>query len=85
MHSYASASILVVQKVIGRESVTCCMEGSYGNSNFKKGNRTQPTNYRPVSLTAIACKTYWNSLVNHFTVNNPGFSCVTQLLEVIKD
>ena len=41
---------------------------------FKKGSRTQPTNYRPVSLTSIACKMLESiikdSLVHYFTVNN---------------
>ena len=66
---------------------------------FKKGSRTQPTNYRPVSLTSIACKMLESiikdSLVHYFTVNNlfsinqhgfrAGFSCVTQLLKVLED
>ena len=66
---------------------------------FKKGSRTQPTNYRPVSLTSIACKMLESiikdSLVHYFTVNNlfsinqhgfrAGFSCVTQLPKVLED
>ena len=63
---------------------------------FKKGNRTDPGNYRPVSLTSICCKILEqfvrDSIVDHMTDNNlysecqHGFrkkrSCVTQLLEV---
>ena len=61
----------------------------------KKGSRTQPTNYRLVSLTSIACKmlesTIKDSLVHYFTVNNlfsinqhgfqAGFSCVCKYLK----
>ena len=36
---------------------------------FKKGNKTQPGNYRPVSLTSIVCKLFEgfvrNVLMNH--------------------
>ena len=64
---------------------------------FKKGSKTDPGNYRPVSLTCIACKILESFIrdviVAHFTDNDlyakcqHGFrkkrSCVTQLLEVI--
>ena len=63
---------------------------------FKKGNKIDPGNYRPVSLTCICCKLLEefirDQIVNHMTENNlysecqHGFrkkrSCVTQLLEV---
>ena len=64
---------------------------------FKKGNKSTPSNYRPVSLTAICCKILERiikqEVVNHLENNNilnknqHGFrnrrSCITQLLEVI--
>ena len=63
---------------------------------FKKGNKTDPGNYRPVSLTCICCKILEqfvrDKIVEHMTDNKlysecqHGFrksrSCVTQLLEV---
>ena len=63
---------------------------------FKKGNKTDPGNCRPVSLTCICCKIMEqfvrDSIVKHMTENNlysenqHGFrkhrSCVTQLIEV---
>ena len=63
---------------------------------FKKGNRTDPGNYRPVSLTTICCKIMEqfirDSIVKHMNDNNlynecqRGFrssrSCITQLLQV---
>ena len=66
---------------------------------FKKGNKSDPGNYRPVSLTCILCKVLESLIrdviVTYFTENNlyancqHGFrkkrSCVTQLLEVMED
>ena len=66
---------------------------------FKKGNKSDPGNYRPVSLTCVLCKVLESLIrdviVTYFTENNlyakcqHGFrkkrSCVTQLLEVMED
>ena len=66
---------------------------------FKKGNRTHASNYRPISLTSICCKTMehiiYHSIIQHlnsFNVlieNQHGFrsqySCVTQLISLLKD
>ena len=66
---------------------------------FKKGNKNEAGNYRPVSLTCIICKVIESlvrdCVVSHFEDNDlyaecqHGFrgkrSCVTQLLEVIED
>ena len=66
---------------------------------FKKGNKTQPGNYRPVSLTSIVCKVFEgfvrNVLMSHLIDNNllapeqygfcGGRSCTTQLLNTIND
>ena len=63
---------------------------------FKKGNKTDPGNYRPVSLTCICCKLLEqfirDEIVKHMSDNKlysesqHGFrkqrSCVTQLIEV---
>ena len=63
---------------------------------FKKGNKTDPGNYRPVSLTSVCCKIMEqfvrDNIVKHMTTNDlysecqHGFrkkrSCVTQLIEV---
>ena len=65
----------------------------------KKGNKTDPSNYRPVSLTCICCKLMEkfirDSIVDHLIENDlysncqhgfrSGRSCVTQLIEVIDD
>ena len=66
---------------------------------FKKGNNTDPGNYRPVSLTSISCKILESIVtdeVRKFMETNKLFnkcqhgfrnkrSCVTQLLEVLND
>ena len=66
---------------------------------FKKGTKSVPGNYRPVSLTCIVCKIL-ESIIRDFVVEHMldcnlyskcqhGFrkhrSCITQLLEVMED
>ena len=66
---------------------------------FKKGDKHEPSNYRPVSLTSIPCKILESiirdELIRHLETSNwltddqHGFrqrrSCITQLLEVMED
>ena len=66
---------------------------------FKKGDKTNPGNYRPVSLTSVLCKVFEtlvrDELYNHLVNNNllsesqfgfcKGRSCVTQLLVTLHD
>ena len=66
---------------------------------FKKGNRSCLTNYRPISLTSLCCKTLehiiFHSIMEHLQINNVlienqhGFrvddSCQTQLISLVKD
>ena len=66
---------------------------------FKKGAKTTPGNYRPVSLTSIVCKVFESfirkSLFDHFVKNDllseeqygfcGGRSCTTQLLNTLYD
>ena len=66
---------------------------------FKKGTKTDPGNYRPVSLTSIICKVFEtfirDAIVSHLINNNllsseqfgfcKGRSCVTQLLSTLYD
>ena len=65
----------------------------------KKGPKQQVTNYRPISLTSIICKSMEkfvkDSLMNHMESNQlftngqhghrKGRSCITQLIEVMED
>ena len=66
-------------------------------ATFKKGKRTTPGNYRPVSLTFVICKLMesllrdqimsflnYNKLLNeHQHAFRSGRSCVTQLIDVL--
>ena len=66
---------------------------------FKKGKKTDPGNYRPVSLTSIICKVFEtfvrDALCNHLSENNllsdsqfgftKGRFCVSQLLVTINE
>ena len=66
---------------------------------FKKGNRSLPENYRPISLTAIPCKLFehiivskiWDHLNKHNIITNrqhgfrKGMSCEKQLIEALHD
>jgi hypothetical protein len=65
---------------------------------FKKGAKSDPGNYRPVSLTSVCCKLLESilrdALMAHLTGNNllnpsqhgfmPGKSCTTNLLEFME-
>ena len=64
---------------------------------FKKGSRTNPSNYRPIAITSVVCKimekliknTITNHLIKHnlLSVHQHGFvrnkSCLTNLLETL--
>ena len=66
---------------------------------FKKGKRSDPANYRPVSLTSVVCKTMEKivrkHIIHHLEQNKvmseeqhgfrAGRSCTTQLLEVCEE
>ena len=66
---------------------------------FKKGDKTNPANYRPVSLTCILCKTMehvifsqtmghldkYDTLVHFQHGFRPNHSCETQLLNTVED
>ena len=70
---------------------------AYVTPIFKKGSKLTPSNYRPVSLTCIACKVMEKvvraRVMKHLQDNNlismeqhgfvPGRSTITQLLEVL--
>lgn len=66
---------------------------------YKKGDKSSPTNYRPISLTSVCCKTMehiiYHSIMDHLNTYNiinsiqhgfrPGLSCQTQLILLIEE
>lgn len=66
---------------------------------FKKGQKSSPSNYRPVSLTSIVCKCMEiivrTSVIEHLVKNNlisdaqfgfrNGRSCILQLIDVMEE
>ena len=66
---------------------------------FKKGDKSKPNNYRPISLTSIYCKILEHILYHHIMDNIntnsilidqqfgfiSGHSCETQLISVVED
>ena len=66
---------------------------------YKKGDRTKPENYRPISVTSVPCKLMKriirDQIVEHMSRNDffspfqhgfvSGKSCMTQLLEFLDD
>jgi len=66
---------------------------------FKKGAHNNPSNYRPISLISICCKTLehiiFHSIMEHLNSNNiiienqhgfrSGHSCQTQLISLVED
>ena len=65
----------------------------------KKGSKTDPSNYRPISLTSVPCKIMESiirdEVIEHLMTNSlindaqhgfvPGRSCITQLLTTLED
>ena len=66
---------------------------------FKKGDRSKPNNYRPISLTSICCKIFehilYHHIIEHLNTNSilidqqfgfrSGHSCEAQLISVVED
>ena len=98
----ASAISLPLQKIfnLSLSSGECPSDWRSANVTpiHKKGDRTNPSNYRPVSLTSQVCKVLESMvrkhILEHLTTNNilsdrqHGFrerrSCLTNLLEVME-
>ena len=98
-----SSQIMLPLAVIYNKSFNeGCVPSEWKNANvtpiFKKGSKTDPGNYRPVSLTSVICKVMESilkdSLMLHLTSNNilkisqhgfmKGKSCLTNLLEYLE-
>ena len=93
----------VLTKIFNKSLTTGSLPRDWLNANvaplFKKGDRSNPANYRPVSLTSIICKllehVIHHHIMNHLDQFNilydkqhgfrKGLSCETQLTGLIND
>ena len=101
---YCAAKISPILQLIFTQSLnTGQLPSDWQKANicpvFKKGNRSNPSNYRPISLTSSCCKVFehivFHSIMDHLQLNNilinnqhgfrSGFSCQTQLISLIED
>ena len=101
---YCAAEISPILQIIFTQSLnTRELPSDWLKANicpiFKKGNRSSPSNYRPISLTSSCCKVLehiiFHSIMDHIQLNNilidnqhgfrPGFSCQTQLISLMED
>ena len=88
---------IIYRKSLEEGKLPMCWKTANISVIHKKGPKTQPNNYRPISLTSIPCKVLEKivrqSIMDHmdnnglFSKHQHGFrsgrSCVTQLLEVL--
>ena len=95
----APALTCIFQSSLSSGVVPADWRSAYVTPLFKKGEQYNPANYRPVSLTCIACKllehVVVSSVMQHFEShgilidNQHGFrrgrSCETQLLEFVEE
>ena len=93
----------VIQLIFEKSLATGTLPSDWTKANvspiFKKGEKSDPSNYRPISLTCILCKVMEHIIASnitaHFNKHNilydlqHGFrqkrSCETQLLQLVED
>ena len=90
---------LIFQKSLSTGILPASWKEANVTTLYKKGDGCVPNNYRPVSLTLVVCKMLESiikdELFRYFNLNNlftayqhgfrPGYSCVTQLINVMED
>ena len=99
----ASSVAPIFQKIYQKSVTTGILPQDWLKANvspiFKKGDRSLPINYRPVSLTCIACKQLehilYTNIIHHFEDHlilndkqhgfRSGRSCETQLAGLVDD
>ena len=93
--SIVSPLTIIFKKSLHESSLPSIWKQAIVTAIHKKGDKTNPGNYQPISLTSVPCKlmerTIRDQLVEHMSRNNfispfqhsfiSGKSCVTQLLE----
>nr|XP_006825930.1 PREDICTED: RNA-directed DNA polymerase from mobile element jockey-like [Saccoglossus kowalevskii] len=90
---------VIFRKSVGEGTVPSAWKEANVTCIFKKGNRSDPGNYRPVSLTSVICKLLEklvrSAVMSHMEVNNLLSDCqfgfrekrgtILQLLTVLED
>ena len=98
-HEIAPAVLAIFQLSLDTVTVPQDWKTAFVSPIFKKGDKGNPANYRPISLTCILCKTLENikasGLTKHLEKYNllydlqHGFrerrSCETQLIQLVED
>lgn len=97
---FATPITLIFQKSLETGKIPTAWKDARVTPIFKnKGSKSEASNYRPVSLTSVLCKTLEKvirkHILNHLTTNNllsdaqfgfrNGRSCILQLLDVMED
>ena len=93
----------VIQLIFEKSLATGKLPSDWTKANvtpiFKKGEKSDPSNYRPISLTCILCKVMEHIIASNLTAHlnkhnilydlQHGFrqkrSCETQLLQLVED
>ncbi len=97
-NSIAKPLHIIFNKSLHEGKLPTAWKEAHVTAIFKKGKKSVPGNYRPVSLTSIICKIMESiirdSVMSYMNVNQmfsddqhgfrPGRSCVTQLLEIVE-
>jgi hypothetical protein len=94
----AAALSLIFKRSLAKGEVPHDWRRAHVTPIFKKGAKTEPGNYRPVSLTSVCCKVLESiikdGVMKHLETNKllsrsqhgfmPGRSCTTNLLETLE-
>ena len=98
-HELSEPICMIFNKSVTEGQVPCEWKDANVTPIFKKGNRQEPCNYRPISLTSVICKCLETiikrRIIDHVNKNKllnksqHGFlesrSCLTNLLEFLED
>ena len=103
LKEYATLIAPVLQVICTQSYQTGILPSDWLTANivpvYKKGDKSIPANYRPISLTSVCCKTMeliiYHSIMDHLNAYNiinliqhgfrPGLSCQTQLTLLIEE